>query len=74
MEKLNTCSIDDVLESSDICMNHISLMAREIRELQNEQNPSVKCAVCDGYDYNCPKHCSEEKRNYNITPSSQAFP
>ena len=54
---------DTVCEDADVCINHISLTRREIRKLREEQNPSVECAICDGYNYNCSQyHCSEDSQ------------
>ena len=58
METLNTISIDDALENADICLYHTSLNRRELQKSREEQNPSCECAVCGGYNCNCPAYHS----------------
>ena len=64
MEKSESYLIEKICESSDMCINHLSLNKRELKELSQEENPSLECAICDGLDYNCPEYSSIEERNH----------
>jgi hypothetical protein len=69
-----TSVFQNLSESSDICPDKTYLTSTELRKLREEQDPLVQCAVCEGYNYNCPKYHSLEDPQVDINiPSQEAF-